>query len=228
MSFWALRPATGRLLALTWLAGAVALVATTFAYMVNDAPYPAPWAWLSFLAMMVIDDLVSGSGQDARWAALPKVTLFAAIIVFRRHAEITVLVALAAGPLASLIKRQSWFVEATAGAQWVFASAVGAATFRMIGFADSAHFVAATIVVAGVVFACGPMLSSAVEAAETGARWFALVLKKAGPFSLMAALGAGLALAWRTLRCRPMPSRSVSWRWLAWWAFASASCLAVS
>ncbi len=198
MAFSELRPVARRLLFLTWVAGAVALVATTAGYLVNNAPYPAPWAWLSFMGMMVIDDLVSGSDEDARWAALPKLTLFASIIVFRRHPEITVLVALGAGPLASMIKRQSWFVELTAAAQWVLAGAVGAAAFRMIGYTDTAHFVAATIVAAFVVFMCGPVLSSAVEAAETTAPLRTLLLKRLGPYVLMTALGAGLALAWRT------------------------------
>ena len=198
MAFSVLRPAARRLLILTWVLGAMALVAITIGFLVNNAPYPAPWAWLSFLGMMVIDDLVSGTAENARWAALPKVTLFAAIIVFRRHPEITVLVALGAGPLASMIKRQAWFVEVTAAAQWVFAGAVGSAAFRMIGFADTAHFVAATIVAAFLVFLCGPVLSSTVEAAETEAPWWLLVLKRVGPYVLMTALGAGLALAWRT------------------------------
>src|SRR5438105_2898798 len=100
MSFSDLRPAARRLLLLTWAAGALSLFAITIRFLVNDTPYPAPWAWLSFLGMMVIEDLVSGSGEDARWAALPRLTLFAAIIVFRRHPEITMLLALAAGPLA--------------------------------------------------------------------------------------------------------------------------------
>lgn len=198
MAFSELRPAARRLHILTWVAGAAALLGTTLGYLVSNVPYPAPWAWLSFLGMMVIDDLVSGSAENARWPALPKMTLFAAIIVFRRHPEITVLVALGAAPLASLIKRQSWFVQVSAAAQWVFAGALGAVTFRMIGFADTAHFVAATVVVALVVFGCGPALTSAIEAAETGARLWPLLSKRIGPYILITAVGAGLALAWRT------------------------------
>jgi hypothetical protein len=198
MSFSELRPAARRLLILTWLAGALALFATTAEFLVNDTPYPVPWAWLSFLGMMVIDDLVSGSGRNARWAALPRLTLFAAIIVFRRHPEVTVLVALAAASLASMIKGQAWFVEVSAGAQWVLAAALGSAAFRLVGFGDTAHFVAASLVAAPVVFACGPALSSAVEAAATKAAIGRLLLKQAGPYVVMTALGAGLALAWRT------------------------------
>jgi len=198
MSFSDLRPAARRLLLLTWAAGALSLFAITIRFLVNDTPYPAPWAWLSFLGMMVIEDLVSGSGEDARWAALPRLTLFAAIIVFRRHPEITMLLALAAGPLASMIKRQSWFVEVSAGAQWVVAAALGSAAFRTAGFADTPHFVIATLVAALAMFLCGPLLSSAVQAAETDTAFGRLLFKQVGPYVLMTALGAGLALAWRT------------------------------
>ena len=58
MSFSDLRPAARRLLLLTWAAGALSLFAITIRSLVNDTPYPAPWAWLSFLGMMVIEDLV--------------------------------------------------------------------------------------------------------------------------------------------------------------------------
>src|SRR5438309_4030780 len=118
--------------------------------------------------------------------------------VYRSNPEITLLQALAAGQLDSMIKRQSWFVEVSAGAQWVVAAALGAAAFRTAGFADTPHFVIATLVAALAMFLCGPLLSSAVQAAETDTAFGRLLFKQVGPCVLMTALGAGLALAWRT------------------------------
>jgi hypothetical protein len=87
--------------------------------------------------MCIVDDFLLGSKEDARWGELPKITLFAAIIVFRRHPEITVLVAVVAAPLGSLLKGQTWSTQLTATAQWIVAAVVGAFTFRLVGFGVS-------------------------------------------------------------------------------------------
>jgi len=62
-------------------------------------PYQAPWAWISFIGMCIVDDFLLGSREEAGWGELPKVALLAAVIVFRRHPEITVLIAVVAAPL---------------------------------------------------------------------------------------------------------------------------------
>src|SRR5207244_1770361 len=124
--------------------------------------------------------------------------LLAAVIVFRRHPEITVLVAVTAAPLASLLKGQTWLTQVTATAQWVLAAVVGAATFRLVGFGDTAHFVAATAALMVVYYALGPVLSALLAAGARGTtlrRAFALHRRLA--ISLEFA-GVLLALAWRT------------------------------
>src|SRR5438132_12435016 len=123
------------------------------------------------MGMCIVDDFLLGSKDDARWGELPKITLLAAIIVFRRHPEVTLLVALVAAPLGSLLKGQTWTTQLTASAQWVLAAVVGAAAFRLVGFGDTAHFVAATAVLMVVYFALGPVLSALVESRLTPANF---------------------------------------------------------
>src|SRR5207253_2978215 len=80
--------------------GLIALLVAIVGWVGPAEPYQAPWAWISFIGMCIVDDFLLGSKDDARWGELPKVALLAAVIVFRRHPEITVLVAVTAAPLA--------------------------------------------------------------------------------------------------------------------------------
>jgi ABC-type Mn2+/Zn2+ transport system permease subunit len=150
---------------LVWVAGLIALLATIVAWVLPAHPYQAPWAWISFIGMCVVDDFLLGSKERARWGELPKITLFAAIIVFRRHPEITVLVAVMAAPLGSLLKGQSWSTQLTATSQWVLAAVIGAATFRLVGFGDTEHFLAATVGLMVVYYVLGPVLTAGLRAA---------------------------------------------------------------
>jgi uncharacterized protein DUF5317 len=184
--------------AILWVAGLIALLVAIVGWLGPAEPYQAPWAWVSFIGMCIVDDFLLGSRDDARWGELPKVALLAAVIVFRRHPEITVLVAVTAAPLASLLKGQTWPTQLTATAQWVLAAVVGAAIFRLVGFGDTAHFVAATAVLMVVYYALGPVLSASLEVGLRGTtprRAFALHRRLA--ISLEFA-GVLLALAWRT------------------------------
>src|SRR4029077_4286289 len=150
-----------------------------------------------FIGMCIVDDFLLGSREEASWGELPKIALLAAVIVFRRHPEITVLVVVVAAPLGSLLKGQSWMTQLTATAQWVLAAVIGAATFRLVGFADTPHFVAATAALMVVYFALGPILSAILEARLTATdftRSFARHRRLAIPLELAA---VGVALAWR-------------------------------
>jgi hypothetical protein len=181
-----------------WAAGLLALLVAIVAWFLPAQPYQAPWAWISFIGMCIVDDFLLGSREDATWGELPKIALLAAVIVFRRHPEITVLVVVVAAPLGSLLKGQSWITQLTATAQWVLAAVIGAAAFRLVGFGDTPHFVAATAALMVVYLALGPLLSAFVEARLTAtdfARAFAAHRKLAIPLELTA---VGLALAWRT------------------------------
>jgi len=184
--------------AILWVAGLIALVVAIVGWVGPAEPYQAPWAWISFIGMCIVDDFLLGSKDDARWGELPKVALLAAVIVFRRHPEITVLVAVTAAPLASLLKGQTWPTQVTTTSQWVLAAVLGAGTFRLVGFGDTAHFVTATAAVMVVYYALGPVLSATLEAGLGGTplrRAFARHRRLA--ISLEFA-GVLLALAWRT------------------------------
>ena len=186
-----------------WAAGLLALLVSIVAWFLPAQPYQAPWAWISFIGMCIVDDFLLGSREEASWGELPKVALLAAVIVFRRHPEITVLIAAVAAPLGSLLKGQRWTTQLTSTAQWVLAAVIGAATFRLVGFGDTAHFVAATVVLMGVYFALGPALSAMMQSrliATTFAQAFAGQRRLALPLEFAA---AGLALAWRTPALEP-------------------------
>ena len=186
-----------------WAAGLLALLVALIVWFLPAQPYQAPWAWISFIGMCIVDDFLLGSREEASWGELPKVALLAAVIVFRRHPEITVLVAAVAAPLGSLLKGQTWLTQLTATAQWVLAAVAGAAAFRLVGFGDTTHFVAATAVLLVVYFALGPVLSALVESRLTPANFraaFAGHRRLAAPMELVA---VGLALAWRTPSLEP-------------------------
>jgi hypothetical protein len=189
--------------ALVWVAGLAALLAAIAGWVLPAQPYQAPWAWISFIGMCIVDDFLLGSKERARWGELPKITLFAAIIVFRRHPEITVLVAVIAAPLGSLLKGQSWSTQLTATSQWVLAAVLGAAMFRLVGFGDTPHFLAATAALMVVYYALGPVLSAGLRAALTRTDfWIAFMFQRRLALSLLV-VGALLALAWRTAWLQP-------------------------
>ena len=186
-----------------WGAGLIALVGAAIAWVGPAQPYQAPWAWISFIGMCVIDDFVLGSKEGASLSELPKVALLAAVIVFRRHPELTVLVAISAAPIASLLKGQRWSTQLTAAAHWVLAATAGAGAFRLVGFQDTAHFLAATGVLMVVFYAFGPVLSAWLEARFSGATFatrFSAHRRLAIPLEFGGVL---LALAWRTAWLEP-------------------------
>jgi hypothetical protein len=188
---------------LLWIGGLAVLFAAIAGWVLPAQPYPAPWAWISFIGMCIVDDFLLGSKEDARWGELPKITLLAAIIVFRRHPEITVLVAVVAAPLGSLLKGQTWSTQLTATAQWIVAAVVGAFTFRLVGFGDTPRFLAATAALMAVYYALGPVLSARLQATLTGTDFRrALSVHRRLAISLLVA-GALLALAWRTSWLQP-------------------------
>ena len=189
--------------ALLWVAALVALLAAIGGWALPAQPYPAPWVWISFMGMCIVDDFLLGSKDDARWGELPKITLLAAIIVFRRHPEVTLLVALVAAPLGSLLKGQTWSTQLTATAQWVLAAVIGAFTFRLVGFGDTPHFLAATGALMAVYYALGPALSARLQATMTSTDFgSAFALHRRLAISMLTA-GAMLALAWRTSWLEP-------------------------
>src|SRR5919202_1091842 len=124
------------IVALTWFGGAAALVVTVFGYLINDQPYPATWAWLCFIGLCAMDDILFGPEEGSRAVGLPRLSLLATCIMFRRHPEITMIVVLAAAPLSSLLKRQQSVTQVTNVALWLFTSAFGIAAFRLVGFED--------------------------------------------------------------------------------------------
>jgi len=186
-----------------WLAGLLALIGAAIVWVGPAQPYQAPWAWISFIGMCVIDDFVFGSKEGAVVSELPKVALLAAVIVFRRHPELTVLVALTAAPIGSLLKGQRWSTQLTATAHWVLAAVAGAAAFRLVGFEDTPRFLAATGVLMAVYYALGPVLSAWLEARFTGAAFVPTFAAHRRLAILLELAGVLLALAWRTAWLEP-------------------------
>lgn len=186
-----------------WTAGAVALLAGGLAWIPSARPYEAPWAWICFIGMCVVDDYLTGSPASASWSRLPKVALLAAIIMFRRHPEITMLVVAASAPLGSALKGQRWTTVVTATAHWMLAAVAGAAAFRAVGFEDPPHFVAATAVLCAVYYAAGPLLGSWLQSRLSGAPL--PIAFRSQQRMAIPAMGAGilLAFAWRTPNLQP-------------------------
>ena len=189
--------------ALLWVAGLAALLAATGGWVLPAQPYPAPWAWISFIGMCIVDDFLLGSKEDAGWSELPKITLLAAVIVFRRHPEVTLLVAAVAAPLGSLLKGQTWSTQLTATAQWILAAVIGAFTFRLVGFGDTPHFLVATGALMAVYYALGPVLSARLQATLTGTDFRSAFASHRRLAISMLMAGALLALAWRTAWLEP-------------------------
>jgi len=189
--------------ALLWVAGLAVLLAAIGGWVLPAQPYPAPWAWISFIGMCIVDDFLLGSKDDARWSELPKITLLAAIIVFRRHPEVTLLVAVVAAPLGSLLKGQTWSTQLTASGQWVLAAVIGAFTFRLVGFGDTPHFLVATGALMAVYYALGPVLSARLQATLTGTDFRNAFASHRRLAISMLVGGALLALAWRTAWLEP-------------------------
>jgi len=189
--------------ALLWVAGLAALLAAIGGWVLPAQPYPAPWAWISFMGMCIVDDFLLGSKDDARWSELPKITLLAAVIVFRRHPEVTLLVAAVAAPLGSLLKGQTWSTQLTATAQWILAAVIGAFTFRLVGFGDTPHFLVATGALMAVYYALGPVLSARLQATLTGTDFRSAFASHRRLAISMLVAGALLALAWRTAWLEP-------------------------
>jgi uncharacterized protein DUF5317 len=189
--------------ALLWTAGAIAMLAAGFAWLPSARPYEAPWAWVCFIGMCVIDDYLTGSPTAATWSRLPKVGLLAAIIMFRRHPEITMLVVLVSAPLGAALKGQRWSTWITATAHWMIAAVVGAAAFRAVGFADTPHFVAATALLALVYYAAGPLLGWWLQSRLGDAPVGLDVTRQSGWTIPGIAAGILLAMAWRTPALQP-------------------------
>src|SRR2546422_9431746 len=79
MSFASLEPALRRTLIAIWLAGGAALAATMVFSVAFSTPYHTFWAWISFIAMVAVEDVVRRRGPGWGWQ-LPAVTLVAATI----------------------------------------------------------------------------------------------------------------------------------------------------
>lgn len=192
-----------RTVAALWAAGLIALLAAVVAWVLPARPYQAPFAWISFIGMAIVDDFLFGSREQDRWSELPKIALLAAVIVFRRHPEIAVLVAFSAAPLASLVKGQPRSTQVTTTAHWVLAAVIGAASFRLIGFSDTPHFLGATLALMVAFYVLGPVVSAYLQMEITGGDFGSAFKANRRFFVGMEVMGALLALAWRTSWLEP-------------------------
>src|SRR2546423_13810839 len=93
--------------AILWVAGLIALLVAVIVWVGPALPYQAPWAWVSFIGMCLVDDFLLGSREKARWGELPQVALLAAAIMVPRPPEITVLAPVTAPPPRTPLKGQT-------------------------------------------------------------------------------------------------------------------------
>ncbi|HYM51461.1 MAG TPA: DUF5317 family protein [Candidatus Limnocylindrales bacterium] len=182
---WALGVASG--------IGMVALSAATV------APYPVSWPWISFLALAILEEVLIGPA-DGRPSAGPRIVMIATIIMFRKHPDLIALVTAGTGLAAGVLTRQPWDRILTRTASLLVLAAVGTIAMRVVGYADPGHFVAATaVLILLYVLAVSrqPLPGGERRAgAAQGVRWLGV-----------GALGAGLALAWRTPATGPLMLR---------------------
>jgi hypothetical protein len=208
MTFQELRPETRRLMVVIWVAGGIALLGTVVLGYFTSTPYTASWAWLSFMAMIVLEDVVTAKDEPDWRPRLPRLTLVAATIAFRKHPDLTVLVALAAGPAAGLIQRRPWFTELLRTAAWILAAALGSAILHLVGYQDTPHFVAATIALLILFMALDRIGDGLLQRAEEGTALRQAFLGLEPLYTLVLGIaGSLLALAWRTPAVGPAALR---------------------
>jgi hypothetical protein len=188
------------------LAGSVALVATLAFSVAFVTPYRTTWAWISFIGMVALEDVVAGRRREGWGWSLPRLTLLAAIIVFRKHPDVTLLVALSAALLAGLALRNRWFTLLGKAASWIIAASVGSAVLGLVGFADTAHFVAATAMLLVVYATLDGILQHLLESPGSASLDWSTARRALGALGLGLA-GALLALGWRTPSVGPLALR---------------------
>ena len=177
---------------LVWAAGVAALLGMIVYSQLTATPYPTSWPWITFAAMAILEVAVfapAGSGASAG----TRVVLLAAMIMFRKHPDITAIVTAAAGLGGGLLARLPWRTVVTRSAWLLIFAAGGTASLRLVGYQDTPHFLAATallilLYVGGLLAIHGP---------------------RSWPVRDLAAalLGALLALGWRTPASGPLMLR---------------------
>ncbi|MEO6797818.1 MAG: DUF5317 family protein [Candidatus Dormibacter sp.] len=180
---------------LIWEAGAVALVAMVVFSRVTTTSYPTAWPWITFAAMAIFEEALIPTAGDA--SHRHRVVLVATVIMFRKHPDVIALVTLAAGLAGGLLARRPWRELLTRTAMFIILAAAGTATLRLVGYADTIHFVLATAALILVYLAATAGLEGL---SPKPARWLVTGLAS----GLIAAL---VALAWRTPSTGPMMLR---------------------
>ncbi len=175
-----------------WVAGALALLGmVTFSWL-TATPYPTTWPWITFAAMAILEEtLIGPATSDA--SPGPRIVLIAAIIMFRKHPDVTAIVTVAAGVVGGFLTRTPWRAVLTRTASLMVIAMVATAALRIVGYGDTAHFVVATGVLI-LIYLMG-------VATLTALRPSVLSWPVAG------LLGALLALAWRTPASGPLMLR---------------------
>jgi hypothetical protein len=192
MTLPAVKPQGSGVTALIWLAGGAALVGMAIFSHVTERPYPTTWPWISFVGMAILEEVLiapAGGGSSPG----PRIVLIAAIIMFRKHPDVIALVTAGAGLAGGGLLRLPWRAILTRTALLLILAAVGTASLRVVGYADTPHFVAATAVLILLYVACTAVPSG--PRAEP-VRWLGA--------GVLAAL---LALAWRTPASGPVMLR---------------------
>jgi hypothetical protein len=189
-----------------WALGVLTLLASVAFSLVFTTRYPTGWPWLSFIALAIFEDVLFGPVDARESTRLSPVVLVAAIIMFRKHPDLIMLIAVSATLTAGLLTRRPWFAILTRTSSWVIAGAAGAAAMRLVGYADAAHFVVATAVLILVYVAADAILAASLPTMGASGPVRAPARETLGRLGL-AIGGALLALAWRTPTTGPIMLR---------------------
>ena len=98
-----------------WAAGLAALLGMVVYSQATATPYPTSWPWLTFGAMAILEQAVMTPAGDHSSPTV-SIVLVAAIIMFRKHPDITAMVTAAAGLAGGLLARLSWHAVLTRSA----------------------------------------------------------------------------------------------------------------
>lgn len=183
-----------------WAGGlAVATAATAWSLTHGPATQRALEAFLSMAALLFINDMLPGHGNQAWVSRWPVIGLTATVVVFFHDPLSAVLAVLVAAPIAGLINGQSIFGQVTKTALWLLACGMGLLVFGVVVYAGHRGVIIGSGVLV-LVYAVAEYCIMAVLASSqpgSGSGILHRLDEICAPF-LFGGIGALYALSWRS------------------------------